>query len=72
MDFRYPIEKHAGVNALDGILKLNHLLFNELFKWKKIHIGWGQYKIIICRLEMLLENKMLLSTRVNASKMKRH
>jgi hypothetical protein len=25
----------------DGILKLNHLLLDELFKWKKTHMGWG-------------------------------
>jgi hypothetical protein len=25
----------------DGILKLNHLLFGELFKSKKIGTGWG-------------------------------
>jgi hypothetical protein len=42
MGFRYLVEEHVGkvmmVQTLqDGILKLNHLLPNELFKWKKTH-----------------------------------
>ncbi len=40
MGFKYPIENHVGKGMMvqmlqNGILKLNHLLFNELFKQKK-------------------------------------
>jgi hypothetical protein len=40
MGLKYHVEKHfkkgMTVQTLqDGILKLNHLLSNELFKWKK-------------------------------------
>jgi hypothetical protein len=43
MGFQYPIGKHVKkgmiVRALqNGILKLNHLLSNELFKWRKTHM----------------------------------
>jgi len=46
MDLKFPIEKHARKGMMvqtfrDGILKLNHLLCDELFKWKKTHMGWG-------------------------------
>ncbi len=39
MGLRCPIKKHVGKVMMvqmfqDGILKLNHLLFDELFKWK--------------------------------------
>ncbi len=44
MGFRCPVIKHAGKGMIvktfqDGIFKLNHLLPNELFKWKKTHIS---------------------------------
>ncbi len=44
MGFRCPIEEHARKGMMvqilqDEILKLNHLLFDELFKWKKTRIG---------------------------------
>jgi hypothetical protein len=40
MSFKYPIETHVKNGMMvqtfqDGILKLNHLLPNELFKQKK-------------------------------------
>jgi hypothetical protein len=40
MCFKYLVEKYEKKNMMvqmlqDGILKLNHLLPNELFKWKK-------------------------------------
>jgi len=42
MNFKYPIGEHAKKGVMvqtfqDGILKLNHLLFDELSKWKKTH-----------------------------------
>jgi hypothetical protein len=44
MGFRYIVKKHVKKGMMvqmfqDGILKLNHLLFDELFKWKKTHMG---------------------------------
>jgi hypothetical protein len=46
MGLKYPIEKHAKKGMMvqtlqDGILKLKHLLPNELFKWKKTRMSWG-------------------------------
>jgi hypothetical protein len=46
MGFRCPVGKHVGKGMMvktlqDGILKLNQLLLNELFKWRKTHTGWG-------------------------------
>jgi hypothetical protein len=46
MGFKYLVEKHVGNNMMvqmlqDGILKLNHLLFNELFKRRKIYMNGG-------------------------------
>jgi hypothetical protein len=40
MGLRYLIREHVGKGMMvqmfrDGILKLNHLLPDELFKWKK-------------------------------------
>jgi hypothetical protein len=40
MGFKYPIGKHVGKDMMaqtfwDGILKLNYLLPDEMFKWKK-------------------------------------
>ncbi len=57
MSFRYFIEKHIGKNMMMqtlryGILKLNHLLPNEVFKQKKTRTSWGQQKIKCC-FEML-------------------
>jgi hypothetical protein len=47
MGFKYPIGKHFEKGMMvhtpqDGILKLNHLLFDELFKRKKTCTSWGQ------------------------------
>ncbi len=44
--FKYFIRKHVGKGMMvqtfqDGILKSNHLLFDELFKWKKTNASWG-------------------------------
>jgi hypothetical protein len=44
MGLKCPIEKHVGKGMMvqmlqDGILKLNPLLPNELFKWKNTHMG---------------------------------
>ncbi len=46
MGFKYHVGKHVGKGMMvqtfqDGILKLNHLLIDELFKWKKTHPNWG-------------------------------
>jgi hypothetical protein len=40
MGFKCSIGEHVGKGMMvetfqDGILKLNHLLLDELFKWKK-------------------------------------
>jgi hypothetical protein len=64
MGFIYCVEEHVGECMIvqtfqDGILKLNHLLFDELFKWKNTHMGWGWYKIT-CHLEVLLEKKCVI------------
>jgi hypothetical protein len=47
MGFKYPIEKHVKKGMMmqiisDKILKLNHLLLDELFKKKKTCscLGW--------------------------------
>jgi hypothetical protein len=47
MGFKYFVEEHAKEGMVvqtlqDGILKSNHLLFDELFKRKKTHACWGQ------------------------------
>ncbi len=44
MGFRYPIEEHVEKGMMvqtiwDEILKLNHLLPNELFKQKKTYVN---------------------------------
>jgi len=44
MDLKYPIREHAKKGVMeqtfqDGILKLNHLLPNELFKRKKTQVN---------------------------------
>jgi hypothetical protein len=64
MGLRYPIGEHAKKGMMvqtlqDGILKLNHLLSNELFKWRKACTGWRWSKIT-CHLEMLLEKKCIV------------
>jgi hypothetical protein len=46
MGVRYRLGKHVkkGVTVKtfqNGILKLNHLLSDELFKMKKTHTCWG-------------------------------
>jgi hypothetical protein len=46
MGFKYFVRKHAGEGMMvqmfqDGILKLNHLLLDELFKRGR-HTSWGQ------------------------------
>jgi hypothetical protein len=46
MGFRYFVKEHVGKGMVvqtfqDGILKSNHLLPNELLKWKKTHASWG-------------------------------
>jgi hypothetical protein len=46
MGLKYPITEHAKKGIMvqmlqDGILKLNHLLFDELFKQRKTHVNWG-------------------------------
>ncbi len=47
MGLTYPIKEHVGKGMMvqtlqDGILKLNHLLFDELFKGKKTCPCWGR------------------------------
>jgi hypothetical protein len=44
---KYFVIKNVGKGMMvqmlqDGILKSNHLLFDELFKRRKIHACWGQ------------------------------
>jgi len=44
MGFKYPIIKHVKKGMMvqmlqDGILKLNHLLLDELFKQKKTYVN---------------------------------
>jgi hypothetical protein len=61
MGLKYCVEKHVGKGMIvqilqNGILKLNHLLFNELFKLKNTYMGWGWWKIT-CHLKVLLERK---------------
>jgi hypothetical protein len=63
MGFKYLVEEHVGMGTmqmlLNGIIKLNHLLFNELFKRKKTFVCWGQYKIKH-HLEVLLEREAIV------------
>jgi len=61
MGFKYPIKEHAGKGMMvqtfqDGIWKSNHLLFDELFKWKK---NTSELEVIEdqCHLEVLLERE---------------
>jgi hypothetical protein len=49
MGFKCFVEGHVQKGMMvqmfqDGILKLNHLLFDELFKWRKTRIGWDGRK----------------------------
>jgi len=44
MGFKYPIRKNVGKGVMvqmfqNGILKSNHLLFDELFKWRKMRVN---------------------------------
>jgi hypothetical protein len=44
MGLKCPIKEHVRKGMMvqtlqDGILKLNHLLFDELFKWKETRMG---------------------------------
>jgi len=44
MGFKCFVEKYVGKGMItqtfqDGIFKLNHLLLDELFKWKKTRTG---------------------------------
>jgi hypothetical protein len=46
MGLKYLAEEHVGKGMmvqmiLNGILKLNYSLFDELFKAKKTHTCWG-------------------------------
>jgi hypothetical protein len=46
MGLKCLVGEHAGKGMMvqtfqNGILKLNHLLFDELFKWKETHMGSG-------------------------------
>jgi hypothetical protein len=43
MDFKYPIKKHVKKGMMvemfwNGILKMNHMLSDELFKRKETHL----------------------------------
>jgi len=43
MGLKYPIEKHVKKGVMvqmlqNGILKMNRLLFNELFRRKETHV----------------------------------
>jgi hypothetical protein len=43
MGLKYPIEKHVKKGVMvqmlqNGILKMNHLLLNELFRRKETHV----------------------------------
>jgi hypothetical protein len=44
MGFKYPIKKNVGKDMMvqmfqKGIFKSNHLLLNELFEWRKMHVS---------------------------------
>jgi hypothetical protein len=46
MGLRHPIKERVKKGMMvkmlqDEILKLNHLLPNELLKWKMTRMGWG-------------------------------
>jgi hypothetical protein len=45
MGFKYAIGEHLKRDEVqtlqDGILKMNHLLFNELFKMEETCMCWG-------------------------------
>jgi hypothetical protein len=46
MGFKYPVEEHVKKGMMmqrfwDGIFKSNQLLFDGLFKLKKICANWG-------------------------------
>jgi hypothetical protein len=46
MGFKYLVKEHAEKGMMvqtlqDGILKSNHLMLDELFKWKKTCAYWG-------------------------------
>jgi hypothetical protein len=34
-------KRYDGVDAQEGILELNHMLLDELFKWRKTRTCWG-------------------------------
>jgi hypothetical protein len=64
MGFIYLVKEHSGKGMMmqmlrDGILKLNHLLPNGLFKGKKTCMYWGQEKIAN-HLEVLLERECVV------------
>jgi hypothetical protein len=46
MDLKYPIKKHVKKGMMvqmfqNGVLKMNHMLFNELLKRKETRSCWG-------------------------------
>jgi len=62
MDFKSPIEKHVKKGMMvqmfqNGILKMNHLLFDELFKRKETRSYLGIIELFgesfVYRLEVL-------------------
>jgi hypothetical protein len=72
--FIYPIEEHAKKGMMmqtlqNGILKLNHLLPNELFNGRKTCTCWGS-KRLQATLSCCWKRKVLLSTHVKVSRKK--
>jgi hypothetical protein len=71
MGFRCPVEKHAEKGLMvqmfqNGILKLNHLLLDELFKWAGG--GKGSHVVLKC----CWKGNVFLSTCVKALRRKGH
>jgi hypothetical protein len=61
MGFKYLIKKHVGKGMMvqtfqDGILKSNHILLDEIMKWRKTCTIQGQQKIT-CHFEVSLERE---------------